>query len=62
MRWRYVILDGILKRVVTHAQAGKMILRFSSEHDIETCYGPWCLTMPAQTASSARSGRAMSNR
>ena len=35
---QYFVLDGVLKRVVTNANAKEMILRFADEHDIETSY------------------------
>src|SRR5437763_1439562 len=35
---QYFVLDGVLKRVVTNANAKEMILRFANEHDIETSY------------------------
>ena len=43
---QYFILDGILKRVVTNANAKEMILRFADEHDIETSYAAWRLNTP----------------
>jgi len=43
---QYFVLDGILKRLVTNHEAKEMILRFSSERDIETTYAAWCLKMP----------------
>lgn len=43
---QYFILDGILKRVVTNQEAKEMILRFSSERDIETSYAAWRLKTP----------------
>lgn len=43
---QYFILDGILKRLVTNHEAKEMILRFSSERDIETSYAAWCLKTP----------------
>ncbi|MEN3291613.1 MAG: family transcriptional regulator, dissimilatory nitrate respiration regulator [Burkholderiales bacterium] len=43
---QYFILDGILKRVVTNAQAREMILRFAAERDIETSYAAWRLQTP----------------
>jgi hypothetical protein len=43
---QYFILDGILKRVVTNHEAKEMILRFSSERDIETSYAAWRLKKP----------------
>jgi CRP-like cAMP-binding protein len=43
---QYFILDGILKRQVTNQEAKEMILRFSSERDIETSYAAWCLKTP----------------
>jgi CRP-like cAMP-binding protein len=40
---QYFVLDGVLKRVVTNANAKEMILRFANEHDIETSYAAWRL-------------------
>lgn len=40
---QYFVLDGILKRVVTNAEAKEMILRFAAERDIETSYAAWRL-------------------
>ena len=43
---QYFVLDGVLKRVVTNANAKEMILRFADEHDIETSYAAWRLNTP----------------
>jgi CRP/FNR family transcriptional regulator, dissimilatory nitrate respiration regulator len=43
---QYFILDGILKRVVSNAQAKEMILRFTEEGDMETSYAAWRLGTP----------------
>jgi CRP/FNR family transcriptional regulator, dissimilatory nitrate respiration regulator len=43
---QYFILNGILKRVVTNAEAKEMILRFADEHDMETSYAAWRLNTP----------------
>ena len=43
---QYFVLDGILKRVVTNAEAKEMILRFAAERDIETSYAAWRLNTP----------------
>ena len=43
---QYFVLDGILKRVVTSADAREMILRFADEGDIETSYAAWRLNTP----------------
>ena len=43
---QYFIVDGILKRVVSNADAKEMILRFASERDIETSYAAWRLNTP----------------
>ena len=43
---QFFILDGILKRQVTNHEAKEMILRFSSDRDIETSYAAWCLKTP----------------
>ena len=43
---QYFVLDGILKRVVTNAEAKEMILRFADERDIETSYAAWRLNTP----------------
>lgn len=38
---QYFVLDGILKRFVTSANAKGMILRFAIHGDIETSYAAW---------------------
>jgi CRP/FNR family transcriptional regulator, dissimilatory nitrate respiration regulator len=43
---QYFVLDGVLKRVVTNAEAKEMILRFADEHDLETSYAAWRLNTP----------------
>jgi CRP/FNR family transcriptional regulator, dissimilatory nitrate respiration regulator len=43
---QYFVLDGLLKRVVTNADAKEMILRFADERDIETSYAAWRLNTP----------------
>ncbi|MEO8312635.1 MAG: cyclic nucleotide-binding domain-containing protein, partial [Caldimonas sp.] len=43
---QYFVLDGILKRVVTNADAREMILRFADARDIETSYAAWRLNTP----------------
>jgi CRP/FNR family transcriptional regulator, dissimilatory nitrate respiration regulator len=43
---QYFVLDGILKRVVTSANAKEMILRFADAGDIETSYAAWRLNTP----------------
>ncbi len=43
---QYFILSGILKRVVTNADAKEMILRFAAERDVETSYAAWRLKKP----------------
>ena len=43
---QYFVLNGILKRVVTNADAKEMILRFADENDIETSYAAWRLNTP----------------
>ncbi|MDE2300235.1 MAG: Crp/Fnr family transcriptional regulator [Burkholderiales bacterium] len=43
---QYFVLDGILKRVVTNAEAKEMILRFADQRDIETSYAAWRLNTP----------------
>ena len=40
---QYFVLEGMLKRVVTSADAKEMILRFAPERDIETSYAAWRL-------------------
>ncbi len=40
---QYFVLDGILKRVVTNADAKEMILRFADARDMETSYAAWRL-------------------
>ena len=43
---QYFVLSGILKRVVTNAEAKEMILRFADEGDMETSYAAWRLNTP----------------
>ena len=43
---QYFVLDGILKRVVTNADAKEMILRFADRLDMETSYAAWRLNTP----------------
>ena len=43
---QYFILEGVLKRVVTNADAKEMILRFADERDMETSYAAWRLNTP----------------
>ncbi|MBP6776496.1 MAG: Crp/Fnr family transcriptional regulator [Piscinibacter sp.] len=43
---QYFVLDGILKRVVTSAEAKEMILRFADRGDFETSYAAWRLNTP----------------
>ncbi len=43
---QYFVLSGILKRVVTNAEAKEMILRFADVHDMETSYAAWRLNAP----------------
>ena len=43
---QYFVLGGILKRVVTNAEAKEMILRFADEGDMETSYAAWRLNTP----------------
>jgi len=43
---QYFVLDGILKRVVTNADAKEMILRFAGPRDMETSYAAWRLNTP----------------
>lgn len=43
---QYFLLEGILKRVVTNADAKEMILRFTDERGIETSYAAWRLNTP----------------
>ena len=47
---QYFVIDGILKRVVSNADAKEMILRFASERDIETSYAAWRLNTPTPYA------------
>jgi CRP-like cAMP-binding protein len=47
---QYFVLDGILKRVVSNADAKEMILRIAAEHDIETSYAAWRLNTPTPYA------------
>jgi CRP-like cAMP-binding protein len=50
---QYFVLDGILKRIVSSADAKEMILRFAIEKDIETSYAAWRLktASPSSIAS-----------
>ena len=43
---QYFVLDDVLKRVVTNADAKEMILRFADVHDMETSYAAWRLNTP----------------
>jgi len=43
---QYFVLDGILKRVVTSADAKELILRFAVGGDMETSYAAWRLNTP----------------
>jgi CRP-like cAMP-binding protein len=43
---QYFLLSGILKRVVTNAEAKEMILRFAAEGDMETSYAAWRMNTP----------------
>jgi CRP/FNR family transcriptional regulator, dissimilatory nitrate respiration regulator len=43
---QYFVLGGVLKRVVTNAEAKEMILRFTNERDMETSYAAWRLNTP----------------
>jgi CRP/FNR family transcriptional regulator, dissimilatory nitrate respiration regulator len=43
---QYFVLSGILKRVVTNADAKEMILRFADEREMETSYAAWRLNTP----------------
>ena len=43
---QYFVLGGILKRVVTNAEAKEMILRFADAGDMETSYAAWRLNTP----------------
>ena len=47
---QYFVIDGLLKRVVSNAEAKEMILRFASEREIETSYAAWRLNMPTPYA------------
>ena len=50
---QYFVLDGILKRVVSNQEGKEMILRFSSEDDMETSYAAWRLRTPTPYAIRA---------
>jgi CRP-like cAMP-binding protein len=50
---QYFILDGVLKRVVSNQEGKEMILRFSSEDDMETSYAAWRLRTPTPYAIRA---------
>ena len=43
---QYFVLAGLLKRVVSNADAKEMILRFADEGDMETSYAAWRLNTP----------------
>lgn len=47
---QYFVLDGLLKRVVSNAEAKEMILRFAAEREIETSYAAWRLNTPTPYA------------
>ncbi|MBI5721571.1 MAG: Crp/Fnr family transcriptional regulator [Burkholderiales bacterium] len=47
---QYFVIDGLLKRVVSNAEAKEMILRFASEREIETSYAAWRLDTPTPYA------------
>jgi CRP-like cAMP-binding protein len=47
---QYFVLDGILKRVVSNADAKEMILRFADASDMETSYAAWRLNTPTPYA------------
>ena len=51
--YQYFILDGVLKRVVSNQEGKEMILRFSSEDDMETSYAAWRLRTPTPYAIRA---------
>lgn len=40
---QYFVLEGVLKRVVSNAEAKEMILRFAVDRDMETSYAAWRL-------------------
>lgn len=44
---QYFLVDGVLKRVVANPEGKEMILRFSREDDMESCYAAWRLRTPA---------------
>ncbi|MEO7851050.1 MAG: Crp/Fnr family transcriptional regulator [Rubrivivax sp.] len=43
---QYFVLGGVLKRVVTNAEAKEMILRFADVNEMETSYAAWRLNSP----------------
>ncbi len=47
---QYFVLDGLLKRVVSNAEAKEMILRFADAGDFETSYAAWRLNTPTPYA------------
>lgn len=47
---QYFVIDGLLKRMVSNAEARVMILRFAAERDIETSYAAWRLNTPTPYA------------
>ena len=44
---QYLVIDGILKRVVASPEGKEMILRFAAEDDMDTSYAAWKLRTPA---------------
>jgi CRP/FNR family transcriptional regulator, dissimilatory nitrate respiration regulator len=47
---QYFVLDGLLKRVVSNAEAKEMILRFADATGFETSYAAWRLKAPTPYA------------
>jgi CRP-like cAMP-binding protein len=38
---QFLVIEGLIKRVVSGANGREMTLRFAGEHDMETCYEAW---------------------
>lgn len=47
---QYFVIEGLLKRMVSNAEAKVMILRFAAERDMETSYAAWRLNTPTPYA------------
>ena len=54
---QYFVLDGLLKRVVSNADAKEMILRFADAGDFETSYAAWRVCRCRRGPPSSSAGR-----